>query len=141
MARVCIRHPFLLSENLCGRCGSEFCRDCLVYPRGQDLPFCVPCAVFASGVRVARTRGLAKRAIRGRVRDRRVDTHADAPAPIPAIVNSVPAAWAFSESDEPIEPRPEPVRAAVAHRPVVHDSAARPQPVAAVSWLDAHLDA
>ena len=32
MARVCVRHPFELSDNFCSHCGLEFCRDCLVYP-------------------------------------------------------------------------------------------------------------
>ena len=100
MARVCIRHPFILSENLCGRCGAEFCRECLVFPRGQKLPMCVTCAVSASGVRARSTPSLSKRQIRARQKARDRELHVDDPAPLPEIANPVPAGWAFDEAAE-----------------------------------------
>ncbi len=100
MARVCIRHPFLLSENLCGRCGAEFCRECLVFPRGQKLPMCVTCAITASGVRSNATPGVSKREIRARAKARDEEIEALAPPALPEIANPVPAGWAFAENDE-----------------------------------------
>ena len=48
----CERHLFDQAADLCGRCGAEFCADCLVYSFGPTKPpFCLPCAVEASGVR------------------------------------------------------------------------------------------
>jgi hypothetical protein len=49
----CERHLFDVAVDLCGRCGSEFCADCLVYSFGpKKPPFCLPCAVSAAGVRL-----------------------------------------------------------------------------------------
>ena len=100
MARVCIRHPFLSSENLCGRCGAEFCRECLVFPRGQKLPLCVTCAITASGVRSNASAGVSKREIRARSKAREEEIQALAPPALPEIANPVPAGWAFAETDE-----------------------------------------
>jgi hypothetical protein len=48
----CERHLFDQAVDLCGRCGLEFCPDCLVYSFGpKKPPFCLPCAVEAAGVR------------------------------------------------------------------------------------------
>ena len=48
----CVRHLFDQAVDLCGRCGCEFCPDCLVYSFGPSKPpFCLPCAVEAAGVR------------------------------------------------------------------------------------------
>ena len=107
MARVCIRHPFLLSENLCGRCGAEFCRECLVFPRGQKLPLCVTCAITASGVRSNATPGVSKREIRARAKARSEEIEALAPPALPEIANPVPPGWAFAETDE-LARKPEP---------------------------------
>lgn len=52
MAHTCIEHPHEQAEGLCRRCGALHCADCLVYPFGPTQPpFCVPCAVAASGLR------------------------------------------------------------------------------------------
>jgi hypothetical protein len=105
MARVCNRHSFILSENLCGRCGQEFCRECLVFPRGQKLPLCVDCAVAKSGVRTGRDSGLSKREIRTLVKARRAELAEQASPPLPEIANPVPAGWA-REDDEGPDPAP-----------------------------------
>jgi hypothetical protein len=102
MARVCNRHPFLLSENLCGRCGLEFCRDCLVYPRGQKLPLCVTCAVAKAGVRSADSNAVSWRAIRALRKERQKDVSSTATPPLPEIANPVPAGWALDE-DLPLD--------------------------------------
>ena len=48
----CERHLFDQAVDLCGRCGFEFCADCLVYSFGASKPpFCLPCAVKAAGLR------------------------------------------------------------------------------------------
>lgn len=48
----CERHLFDQAVDLCGRCGGEYCPDCLVYSFGpKKPPFCLPCAVARSGVR------------------------------------------------------------------------------------------
>jgi hypothetical protein len=103
MARVCNRHPFLLSENLCGRCGQEFCRECLVFPRGQKLPLCVTCAVARSGVRTSRDGGLSKRAIRNRLKARQAELADATPAPLHEIENPIPAGWAMQDDDLPLD--------------------------------------
>ena len=102
MARVCIRHPFLVSENLCGRCGSEFCRECLVFPRGQKLPLCVTCAVTASGARVRGAAGISKRIIRSRSKERARETaerEAAAASPIETAPTAKPTVTSNPEND------------------------------------------
>lgn len=48
----CERHLFDQAVDLCGRCGSEFCNDCIVYAFGPNKPpYCLGCAVEAAGVR------------------------------------------------------------------------------------------
>lgn len=102
MARVCNRHPFILSENLCGRCGQEFCRECLVFPRGQKLPLCVDCAVTKSGVRAGKDVGLSKREIRTLAKARRTEMAEQSAPKLPEIANPVPAGWA-RDDDPPLD--------------------------------------
>jgi len=48
----CDKHLFEAAEDTCGRCGYEFCGECLVYAFGAKRPpFCIPCAVAAAGLR------------------------------------------------------------------------------------------
>jgi hypothetical protein len=64
----CERHLFDQAVDLCGRCGCEFCTDCLVYSFGpKKPPFCLPCAVEAAGVRA----GAGFRPTTGRRRERK----------------------------------------------------------------------
>ena len=40
------------SEQICGRCGHDFCRECVVFPFGlRKPPMCIACALEAGGVR------------------------------------------------------------------------------------------
>jgi hypothetical protein len=48
----CDKHLFDGAEDRCGKCGYEFCGECLVYSFGpKKPPFCIPCAVAAAGIR------------------------------------------------------------------------------------------
>jgi hypothetical protein len=43
--------------DVCGGCRETFCADCLVWPFGRaKLPYCLSCAVQASGVRRGSTK-------------------------------------------------------------------------------------
>lgn len=69
----CERHSFEAAEGICQRCGGAYCHECLVYAFGADKPpFCVPCALSASGVRAGG--GRAPKASR-RERKRRIEEH------------------------------------------------------------------
>jgi hypothetical protein len=48
----CDKHLFESAEDMCGRCGYEFCGECLVYAFGtKKPPLCISCAVAAAGIR------------------------------------------------------------------------------------------
>lgn len=48
----CDKHLFEGAEDRCGKCGFEFCGECLVYAFGaKKPPLCIPCAVAAAGIR------------------------------------------------------------------------------------------
>jgi hypothetical protein len=52
MEKRCEKHIFEESEDRCGKCGQEFCAECLVYAFGpKKPPMCIPCAVAAAGIR------------------------------------------------------------------------------------------
>jgi hypothetical protein len=52
MAENCAKHTFDIAYALCRQCGQPFCTTCLVYAFGPSKPpFCVKCAIGASGVR------------------------------------------------------------------------------------------
>jgi hypothetical protein len=52
MADNCAKHTFDVAHTLCRQCGQAFCTTCLVYAFGPSKPpFCVKCAIGASGVR------------------------------------------------------------------------------------------
>ena len=49
---TCDSHPFEAATGTCRSCSLDFCPDCLVYTHGESKPpFCIPCALVASGVR------------------------------------------------------------------------------------------
>src|SRR4051812_7997091 len=82
----CDKHLFEGAEDRCGKCGYEFCGECLVYAFGaKKPPYCIPCAVAAAGVRssagvrpIADAREL-KALRKERRRQRRAGTPAQAP--------------------------------------------------------------
>ena len=54
MHESCVKHQFESAVDVCRTCGRDFCGECLVYPFGEDKPpYCLDCALSASGVRSA----------------------------------------------------------------------------------------
>jgi hypothetical protein len=54
MQNRCSKHLFEGAEDFCGKCGQEFCGECLVYAFGpKKPPLCIPCAVAAAGIRAS----------------------------------------------------------------------------------------
>jgi hypothetical protein len=71
MHEPCARHGFDSAEDVCRRCGRDFCGDCLVYSFGPTAaPYCRACALAASGVshRNEPVAALSRREIRDRHR-------------------------------------------------------------------------
>jgi hypothetical protein len=58
---LCRDHSFESAEDVCGRCGAEYCELCLVYPFGPSKPLCKECAMAAGGVRAHVSRPAAAR--------------------------------------------------------------------------------
>ena len=68
----CARHQFEGAVDRCRQCGNAFCGECLVYAFGdRQPPFCIPCALSASGVRsgAARVPTVSKRELRKREKE------------------------------------------------------------------------
>jgi hypothetical protein len=42
MSSECARHPGVAAVDICSRCGTFVCGDCVEY-QGDDVPFCQPC--------------------------------------------------------------------------------------------------
>lgn len=62
----CAKHPHERGAGICRRCGDAWCNDCLIYAFGpKKPPYCMPCAMFAGGVRTAASRpALPKRQLK-----------------------------------------------------------------------------
>jgi hypothetical protein len=109
MTRVCVRHPFERSENLCGHCGQEFCRDCLVFPHGpRKQPICVQCGLAAGGVRSnarlqpAMPRRELKRLLKERQKeDKALEKVQRTPFEVPDIANPFSPGWAMGDDAAP----------------------------------------
>ncbi len=105
----CERHNFDRAIDLCGRCGGEYCSDCLVYPFGpRKPPFCLPCAVSQGGVRssAATYRALSGRKMRQLQKQRKAALVAaqgnQPPPPPPAEPESqTPEVAAFADELPP----------------------------------------
>jgi hypothetical protein len=70
----CHVHGFELADNICRNCGGEFCSECLVYAFGPNKPpYCISCALAASGVRAnaGRQPTRSRRDIRKAEKDRK----------------------------------------------------------------------
>jgi hypothetical protein len=66
---ICRDHTFETAEDVCRRCGSEFCLLCLVYPFGAAKPLCKECAMTAGGVRAHVSRAaMGKKDLRRKVK-------------------------------------------------------------------------
>jgi hypothetical protein len=70
----CARHQFEAAVDQCRQCGFAFCGECVVYAFGEHQPpYCIPCALAASGVRsgAARQPALPKKELRRREKEAR----------------------------------------------------------------------
>ncbi len=48
----CDNDPLDRADNVCDKCGGDYCDACLLYPRGKKrAPVCKACAIAASGIR------------------------------------------------------------------------------------------
>lgn len=66
---LCRDHSFETAEDLCRRCGAEYCELCLVFPFGASKPLCKECAMAAGGVRSHVSRpALGKRDLRRKIK-------------------------------------------------------------------------
>ncbi|MGI9578485.1 MAG: hypothetical protein ACR2OH_09820 [Microthrixaceae bacterium] len=91
-----------LSDHVCGRCGHEFCRECVVFPFGlKKPPLCIACALEAGGVshqHTGRPR-LAQRQVKQRLKDRSNQTE-PVPEPAPVVVqDETDEAWLTGDVD------------------------------------------
>ena len=90
------------SEQICGRCGHDFCRECVVFPFGiKKPPLCVACALEAGGVRHQHTGRprLAQRQVKQRLKEHSSEPAAPAE---PAAVEASPdtdEAWLNGDVD------------------------------------------
>lgn len=91
----CVRHQFEPAVDRCRTCDESFCAECLVYSFGPDKPpFCLHCALSASGVRVkgARKPKVSRRELRKREKEAAAARAAAATAETaPSIDWSLPA--------------------------------------------------
>lgn len=77
MSESCVKHPMAVAEFACGRCGHDFCPECVVFPFGlRRPPMCIDCALQTSGISRRETGRpkLNRREVRARVRQRRQET-------------------------------------------------------------------
>src|SRR5512141_1250132 len=103
----CYVHGFELAENHCRNCGMQFCSECLVYAFGASKPpYCISCALAASGVRsnAARRPSMSKREIRKMEKERQKAEKARSSGP-KVEVTPVEAAAAPAK---PVAATPEP---------------------------------
>jgi hypothetical protein len=87
MHESCEKHQFESAIDVCRTCGRDFCGECLVYPFGDDkAPYCLDCALSASGVRSApgKTSRLTKKEIKARHKQWRLQ-RASAQRQTPAV--------------------------------------------------------
>ena len=102
----CEKHLFEGAEDRCGKCGYEFCGECLVYSFGpKKPPFCIPCAVAAAGIRAgAGNRPLVgARELKQLRKERRVAQRRERRQPAP-VEPSMDGIAAMSPMPTPIVP-------------------------------------
>ena len=78
----CDRHQFDRSVDRCGRCGGEFCSNCVVYSFGpKKPPYCMSCAMVAGGVRTnAALPAMSRKQLKAQMRALKAETKAQAKA-------------------------------------------------------------
>lgn len=104
----CYVHGFELAENHCRNCGMQFCSECLVYAFGANKPpYCISCALAASGVRsnAARRPSMSKREIRKMEKERRKAEQTKSSGPkVEVSAVEVPAPSSPEVAPEPDNP-------------------------------------
>lgn len=74
MSESCVKHPMTVAEFACGRCGHDFCPECVVFPFGlRKPPLCITCALEMGGIsrRDAGRPKLSRREVRRRTKVRK----------------------------------------------------------------------
>jgi hypothetical protein len=104
----CVRHQFEPAVDRCRTCDQSFCTECLVYSFGPTKPpFCMHCALAASGVRVrgARPAKVSRRELKRREKEAKEAARAaeEAAARQPVIDWSIPGADGAPEPDPVFE--------------------------------------
>ncbi|MBS1837500.1 MAG: hypothetical protein JST64_07365 [Actinobacteria bacterium] len=73
VSESCVKHPMTVAEFACGRCGHDFCAECVVFPFGlAKPPMCITCALLVGGIS-RRDQGrpkLSRRTVRRRLKER-----------------------------------------------------------------------
>lgn len=95
-----------MAEFVCGRCGHEFCPECVVFPYGVDKPpMCISCALQAAGVSKRPTgrpklgRRTVKRRLKDHSRTATTETTTMAPAQLPEDPDPGEERWMHGAGD------------------------------------------
>ncbi len=91
-----------VSDHVCGRCGHEFCPECVVFPFGlAKAPLCISCALEAGGVRKQHTGRprLANKQVKQRLADKADEAPEPLPPPAPTESEDSDEAWLAGEID------------------------------------------
>ena len=103
-ASSCVRHQFDPAVDRCRTCDEPFCAECLLYAFGDDQPpFCMTCALTASGVRVrgAKAPKVSRREIRRREKEAKAASSLRALPPPPT---TPPGGWSeVTPIDSPLD--------------------------------------
>ena len=106
-ASSCVRHQFDPAVDRCRTCDEPFCAECLLYAFGDNQPpFCMTCALAASGVRVrgAKAPRVSRREIRRREKEAKAASSLRALPPPPT---TPPGGWSEATSiDSPLDDDP-----------------------------------
>jgi hypothetical protein len=88
----CGKHVFEASDDVCGKCGNEFCSECLVYSFGPKRPpFCITCAIAAAGIRSsAAGPSLSRRQLKRLRKEREAAQAAEADLAAETVPNALP---------------------------------------------------
>jgi hypothetical protein len=82
-----------IAEHVCGRCGHDFCPECVVFPHGvQRPPMCITCALELGGVRrrgTDRPPKMSRRAVKKRLKEHQRTVRK--PVPVEAAVEPEPS--------------------------------------------------
>jgi hypothetical protein len=114
----CGKHVFEASDDICGKCGGEYCSECLVYSFGPKRPpFCIGCAIAAAGIRSsAAGSGLSRREMKRLRKEREV---AQAAGEAARVAETTPSAL----------PHFDPLAGLATSSPIISAEPAAPQPM------------